>query len=225
VLNLKILMVSDLHYSIRPFRGRDESKIFEALYQAVEAEKPDFTLSAGDFGEEATEEMFRPIFKQSYFLTTYGNHDNADLIKSLRNGDGSPCWLSDGNIREWQGLRIGAINGNIALRKRKPHHHTIEEVEQLIQVYVKRGRIDMLVTHEAPKHPLLKSLGYEVLNKALENLKPKIHLCGHIHIPSQTMEINGTMLVSLDSSMKNRNYATVVFDQEKFHDIQIKKFI
>lgn len=223
MLNLKILMVSDLHYSTKLFHGRDESKVFEILCQAVDAEKPDIVLSAGDFGEETTEEMFRQVFKQRYFLTTYGNHDNTSLIKNLGNEDGSPCWLSDGNIREWQGLRIAAVNGNIALRKRKLHHHTIDEVEQLIEAYSTTGRIDILVTHEAPEHPLLKSLGYNVLNKAVEIFRPKIYLCGHIHIPSQIIDINGTLLVSLDSSMKNRNYATVEFDRERFHDIQIKK--
>jgi len=75
-------MVSDLHYCTRPFNGRDESKVFQALYKAVEYEKTALVLSAGDFGEEATEEMFRLISKQTYFLTTYGNHDNTDLIKS-----------------------------------------------------------------------------------------------------------------------------------------------
>jgi len=64
-----MLMVSDLHYSTRPFRGRDESKVFEALYRAVQAEKPYLLLSAGDFGEEATEEMFRRILKQTSILS------------------------------------------------------------------------------------------------------------------------------------------------------------
>ena len=222
VLNLRILMVVDLHYSTRPFRGRDESRVFEALCRAVEAEKPDLVLSAGDFGEEATEEMFRPISKQSYFLTIYGNHDNVDLIKSLRNEDGSSCWLS-GNIREWQGLRIAAVNGNIATRKRKAHHHTMQEVERLVEGYARSGRIDIVVTHEAPQHPLLKSLGHDVLNRVLEILRPRLYLCGHIHIPSQTIEVGGTVLVNLDSSIKNSNYATVEFDKEIFHDVQIKK--
>jgi len=185
-------MVSDLHYGIRPFKGRDESKVFEALYDAVQDEKPNLVLSAGDFGEKANEEMFGPICKQACFLTIYGNHDNIGLIKSLWNENGTLCWLSDGNIIEWESLRIAAINGNIVLRKRKPHHRTPEEVEQLIEAYAAIGRMDMPVTHEAPKHHLLKSIGYEVLSKAMEVLKPKSYLCGHIHFPSQIIEVGGT---------------------------------
>ena len=132
-------MVSDLHYSTALFYGRNESKVFEDLYQALETEKPDLVLSAGDFGEETTEEMFKHVSEQRYFLTIYGNHDNTALIKNLRNRNGSPCWLPDGKIREWQGLRIAAVNGNIALRKRKPHHHTADEVEQLIEAYATKG--------------------------------------------------------------------------------------
>lgn len=181
-------------------------------------------LSAGDFGEETTEEMFKHVSEQRYFLTIYWNHDNTILIKNLRNRNGSPCWLPDGKIREWQGLRIAAVNGNIALRKRKPHHHTADEVEQLIEVYATKGGIDILVTHEAPELPLHESLGNSVLNKAVEILKPKIYLCGHIHVPSQIIDLNRTLLVSLDSSVRNRDYATVEVDRERFRDVQIKKF-
>jgi len=92
------------------------------------------------------------LSKQNYFLTIYGNHESVDLIKSLRNEDGSSCWLS-GNIREWQGLRIEAVNGNIAIRKRKAHCHTIQEGERLVEGYTRSIRMDMVVTHEAPQHP------------------------------------------------------------------------
>jgi len=37
------------------------------------------------------------------------------------------------------------------------------------------------------------------------------------------MEVGGTILVNLESSMKNSNYATVEFGKEIFHDVQIKK--
>ncbi|MEM2914446.1 MAG: hypothetical protein QXH91_03470 [Candidatus Bathyarchaeia archaeon] len=66
--NLKIPMVADLHYSIKPFYGRDESKVFEHLYRALKVENPNLVLSAGDFGEEVTEEMFRPILREAFLL-------------------------------------------------------------------------------------------------------------------------------------------------------------
>lgn len=107
----------------------NQSKVFSSLYKIVGKEKPDLLLSAGDFGDEATLEMFRPITKTCHFLTIYGNHDNVELIKALKNSNGSPCWLQDGASREYRGLVIAGINGNIAIRKRKPHHKTVEDVE------------------------------------------------------------------------------------------------
>jgi len=55
----------------------------------------------------------------------------------------------------------------------------------------------------------------------MEVLKPKLYLCGHIHFPSQIIEVGGTTLVSLDSSMKNMSYTIAEFDRDIFHDIEI----
>ena len=101
---MRILMVSDLHYSSKPFHGMNQSKVFFSLHKIIDEEKPDLLLSAGDFGDEATLEMFQRITKACHFLTIYGNHDNVRLIGALRNSDGSPCWLQDGVRRGYGGL-------------------------------------------------------------------------------------------------------------------------
>jgi predicted phosphodiesterase len=116
---MKIMMISDLHYSTKIFHGRNESKVFNWLYNIIEKEKPDLLLCAGDFGKEVTLEMFQPIINQTYLLTIYGNHENIELIKNIKNKDGSYCWLQDGIIREYDRLKIAGINGNIAMKKKK----------------------------------------------------------------------------------------------------------
>lgn len=219
-------MTSDLHYSSKPFYGQDQSSVFEWLYNVVEMEKPNLLVSSGDFGEEATLEMFQPPLKQTSILTIYGNHDNLQLIQNLRNYDNSYCWLPDGIVREWNEIRIVGINGNLAVRKRKPHHKTIDEVKELISRY-SISTVDILVTHEAPKHQLLskgeRSLGFDVLTEALERLKPKLFLCGHIHIPSQIIQMNNTELLNLDSSTRHKEYATCIYENSQFKELQIKK--
>lgn len=114
-------MVSDIHYSRKPFHGQDESKAFDWLHGVVEKEKPDLLLSAGDFGDEASPELFHPILESTHLLTIYGNHDNVKLIQTLTNRSGSPCFLQDGLIRNYKGLSIAGISGNIARIKRKIH--------------------------------------------------------------------------------------------------------
>jgi len=59
-------MVSDVHYSRRPFHGLDQSKAFDWLYHIIEKENPDLLLSAGDFGDEASPALFKIIL--SFFL-------------------------------------------------------------------------------------------------------------------------------------------------------------
>jgi len=222
-LTMQILMISDVHYSERPFHGQDQSKVFEWLYKVVEKEKPELLVSAGDFGE-ATQEMFQPICAKTKILTVYGNHDNLQLVKSLKNQDGSDCLLQDGVIREFDGIRIAGINGNISDRKRRPHHKTINEVEEIILRYAKSGKVDILVTHEVPKHPLLgkeKPFGFDIFNDAVKELSPKIYICGHVHLESQMIQMNETRLINIDSSARQREYAKCIYEKGQFKELEL----
>ena len=222
-----IFMVSDLHYGRKPFHGMDQSNVFSSLYEIIDEEKPDLLLSAGDFGAEATLEMFQPITKACHFLTIYGNHDNIELIGALRNSDGSPCWLQDGAGREYGGLVIAGISGNVAMAKRKPHHKTVEDVEAIISKYSRARRPNILITHEVPEHPVLsrndRILGYKAFNDAMERLRPELYLCGHVHIPSQVVRFDVAILLCLDSSTKHAEYATVKYEDGEFADLEIRK--
>jgi len=223
---MRILMISDLHYSTKPFHGLDESKSFEWLYGVIENEKPELTLSAGDFGLEADSYLFEPILEKTYLLTVYGNHDNIGLIKSLKNEDGSRCWLQDGVIREYNGLRIAGISGNIAELKRKPHHKTEAEIKQIISSYSGK-RTDILITHEAPEHESIsrgRMLGYRVINEAIHKIKPKLHLCGHVHLKSQILNFDETISVNLDSSARRREYCLAEATDGKIRNIKIKSY-
>jgi hypothetical protein len=59
-------MISDLHYSTKPFYGLGESKSLEWLYKSVENEIPELTLSAGDFDLVARIGLFKPVLKKTY---------------------------------------------------------------------------------------------------------------------------------------------------------------
>jgi Icc-related predicted phosphoesterase len=171
---MRIMLISDIHYSLKPFHGIDQSRVLSRLYSAIEEEKPDLLVSAGDLGKEVRLEMLDPIIKSINLLTIYGNHDDVALIKSLRNVDGTSCWIRDGEIIELSGLRVAGISGNIALKRRKIHHKTVEQVRSIVETYAHK-EIDLLVTHEVPKHPSLhkygKEMGFEVFNEAVEKLR------------------------------------------------------
>jgi len=222
---MRVLMVSDLHYSKGTFHGLDESKSFDWFYEIVKKERPELTLSAGDFGREADFTLFQKIVEETHLLTVYGNHDDIGVIKYIVNKDGSKCWLEDDYIRQYKGLRIAGINGNIAKIKRKVHHKTVEEIQEIISNYAEK-KIDVLITHEAPEHELItreKMLGYPVINEAIERIKPKLHLCGHVHIPSQILRINDNLSINLDSSIERKEYALAESKNGKISDVKIVK--
>jgi len=222
---MRILIISDLHYSGGTFHGLDESRSFDWLYEVIERERPELTLSTGDFGVEADFDHFKPVLEKEYLLTIYGNHDNIELIKNLKNNDGSRCWLEDGLITQYKGLRIAGINGNIARFKRKAHHKTIEEIEGIISNYSGK-KMDVLITHEVLEHELIsrgRMLGYRVINKAIKRINPKLHICGHVHIPSQILKTNETISLNLDSSTKRREYALVEAINGKVGNVKIVK--
>jgi Icc-related predicted phosphoesterase len=220
------MMVSDIHYNKKSFHGQDQSKAFDWLYRIVEKEKPDLLLSAGDFGGDSNPELFLPIVRSTYLLTIYGNHDNVELIQTLRNRDGSLCLLQDGLVRSHENLKIAGINGNIARIKRKIHQKTVEEVREIISKYAQLMKtIDVFVTHEAPMHELISrektTLGHEIFNEAIQEIKPKVHLCGHVHIPSQILRMNNTSLVNLDSSTRHQEYVLAEYKEKEICDIRV----
>lgn len=222
---MRILLVSDVHYGRKLFHGHDQSKAFDWLYGVVEGEKPDLLLSAGDFGDEASPKLFHLILESTCLFTIYGNHDNVELMQTLKNRDGSPCLLQDGLVRNYEGLKLAGISGNIVKIKRKVHHKTVEEVREVISKYAHlREVIDVLITHEAPKHELIsrgKTLGNDALHDATERLRPKLYLCGHVHIPSQILKLNNTTLINLDSSTRHQEYVIAEYEEGGNCDIRI----
>jgi hypothetical protein len=93
---MKIVAVSDMHGRLGP------------VTTIVERERPDVLLSPGDWGDasEVDAADFQPFLERQPVLTTFGNHDNLELLPTLDNRDGSPILLENGTAREIAGLRI-----------------------------------------------------------------------------------------------------------------------
>jgi len=79
---MKIMVISDLHYDKRIFKGVDESKAWSWLMRMVDYHKPDLLLSCGS---AINSEEFYELLRKTVVLTIYGNHENLEVMKSLYN--------------------------------------------------------------------------------------------------------------------------------------------
>src|SRR5262245_13122124 len=98
---MRLLVVSDLHGDL------------DSARRACDRVRPELILSCGDWGdlEQVDESAFSDLLGAAPVYTTFGNHDPLDRLADLRNLDGSPVLLDQGQTREFAGLRLAAIGG------------------------------------------------------------------------------------------------------------------
>ncbi len=222
------MVISDLHYDKRIYKGVDESRAWEWLLSIVDYHKPDLLISLGDWGEAVNEEEFFELLKKVRVWSIYGNHENMEVLKKMYNvltGRYEPILMEDGEVREFGGLRFGAINGIIALRRREKKGIPRKKPEEYIEVAKKlKGKIDVLLIHDSPKLPLedYKFMRDDVTTQAvgiaIYEARPKLVLCGHLHIEKPYTIYRyeyGTLYVRIDSSQRHRAYAILYTGNEK----------
>jgi len=216
---VKVMIISDLHYDKRIYKGVDESRAWSWLMSVVDYHRPDLLISLGDWGEAVNESDFGELLRRVRVWSIYGNHDILGVLGKMFNivgGKLEPVLFEDGEVREIGGLRFGAINGIIALRRREKGGVPRKRPEEYIEIGKRlRDRVDVLLIHDSPKLPLKEyefmrnDAATQAVEVAIYEAKPRIVLCGHIHIENPYTVYRyeyGTLYIRIDSSQRHRAY-------------------
>lgn len=207
---LRALLVSDMHGDLTH------------LFSAFDVEQPDLLICAGDWGdpESVPRETYERLLERLPIFTVYGNHDDIELLSELRNIDGTPTLLRNGEVVEVKGITLTGINGIWAKSKRKPFYVLDEEVHEAANSVVLKGlSVDVLVTHACPigiadMTPKGTHGGQKCFLDALKLIRPKMHMCGHLHLPQYRYLRDGTLVINVGCT-KAGDYAVVVVGNDK----------
>jgi uncharacterized protein len=214
---------------------------FEAARRAIgrHAEVP-FWLCVGDIADDSGryEELGAPI----HWIK--GNNENFDLIASGALPPGL-LYLPNGTSRRIGAVTIAGLGGTLAptmyeLRAEElPHpkkgtpkateladrrrHFVKDEVEALKRL----GRVDVLMTHEAPRPYVVSGVsgrrgidaGKTPVNEILAEMKPRLHLFGHHHRFSE-QERQGVRSVGLD--LVSRSYVLIDSDSLEYERVEVR---
>lgn len=226
------------------------------LAETVERLRPDLIASPGDWGDpgQVPEGEFEALLAHVPVLTVFGNHDDRPLLRRLRNRDGSPVLLEDGEVRavdgggrkngrmeEWRnggGLRVAGISGIWAKTKlgskltprwerdqqrdpsltlerwlagrEPPPYVTDEEVAAHANTLAGAG-VDIFVTHGCPTGladltPAGTRGGQRCFRQALGTVRPRAHLCGHLHRFQKAELPDGVMVLNCGDGSREEGW-------------------
>jgi Icc-related predicted phosphoesterase len=206
---MRVLVVSDLHGDL------------DAVVQARELIEPTLILSCGDWGDanEVDESQLAALLAVVPAYSTFGNHDPLELLSRLRNRDGSPVLLPQGEPREIAGLRISAIGGIWAKSHAKPHYVTDADVAEAAARIARSGPVDILITHGCPigladLTPSGRHGGQRCFLEANKVVLPRLHLCGHLHVAQERSLKDRRRVINVGAT-PDGSIAVVEFNRER----------
>lgn len=184
-------------------------------------------LSVGDLGDDAG--LYRPPRAPLFFIK--GNNEDFSVLAALAAGTrtiSNLTYVPNGTVAEAGGLRVAALGGTFAptwyetepdrlpamgdilsgslrrARDDKRRHYVRSEVEACARM----ERIDVLLTHEAPRPFLLEGrrgkfdAGRPEITAVLRAMRPRLHVFGHHHRLTEAIR-EGVPSVGLDVAARS----------------------
>ncbi|MCS7105255.1 MAG: metallophosphoesterase [Thermofilaceae archaeon] len=214
---MKVLVISDLHYEKKVYKGVDESLAWVWLLSVVDFHKPEYLLSCGDWGSAVSLSEFGELTDRTVVLTIYGNHENMPVLEAVYNvrwGEPFPVLVREGVVYDVGGLKVAGLNGIISetgmpkkgVPRRRPEEF-LSAARMLMHV-----KVDVLLMHETPYLPnvfgMAETVGSTTALRVVKAVKPEIVVNGHMHRGGyRTFTFPfGTRYIYIDSSQKEKHY-------------------
>jgi Icc-related predicted phosphoesterase len=218
MMPMRIVVVSDLHGDL------------ESAHRACAIHRPELILSCGDWGDpdEVDEPALERFLKLAPMYTTFGNHDPLAVLAGLKNQDGTPVLLTHGAVQDAAGLRLAAIGGVWAKSHAKPHYVTDADVALAASRIAQSAPVDILLTHACPVGladltPSGRHGGQRCFLDAFTTIAPRLHLCGHLHIPQERVLKDGRKVINVGATPEG-SIVVVDFDpSEKTLDARLER--
>ena len=207
-------MVGILIQAAADFHGK-ESRYFH-FTKGLRGNSPDVAILAGDMDSnpsffEFLEEVEIPV------LIVHGNMDDTNMEREIEGFDNAI--FLHGRMHSLGGINfVGAGGGN-------PSLESIYSENEGRKIPIADAKADVLVTHVPPKGIMDRmALGFHIGSKwvkdIMEDMKPRLVLCGHVHEDPGYAVSGGTTVVNCSIGRKGK-YTLVEMDSEN-NKIKVK---
>jgi Icc-related predicted phosphoesterase len=209
---MKLLALSDLHA---------EEEVIDRLRSRSAKSSYDAVFFVGDLtarGPASYAEEVVSIFPHSYAV--YGNMDTPDVIGRL-NQLGVCVHGSKVKLGEWNLVGLGGSNPT-------PFHTPTEMGEEQIEAVLSHAGVDnfSIVLSHPPPYGIFDQVGpmhvgSKAVRKIMDEKKPLLLICGHIHEYEGQQVVGETLVVKLGAAEKMRAAEIEISEQIKVEFIDL----
>ena len=215
---MRILALADLH---------SEEFILERLAKIVERERFDLILIVGDItqnGPLSYAEDLLDVLRGEKVWAIHGNMDTQQVVDLLERR-GIFLHMQKAEIGEWNFIGFGGSSPT-------PFNTPTEYEEWQIYEELNKFRMNqktVLVTHSPPynsgvdKTSAGMSAGSKSIRRIIEEKKPFMNVCGHIHEGEGETLIGSTRIVKVPAAMNGRLAEIFISEEVKVNLVNINK--
>jgi len=196
-----------------------------------EIKNADLIILSGDITHFGNKKEAKQIIEPFYSLNTNilavtGNCDHKDVIDYLNEKDIN----LENKLNVNKGIELFGLGGSLNTPFNTPNEYNEQFYEEQInKVKTKLSGIPLIiVSHQPPYNTITDKImavmhvGSKSLLKFIQEVKPILCLCGHIHEAIGIDKIGNTQIVN-PGAWRSKNYSSITIDKNNNVDIKILK--